>query len=920
MPNYKSTLNIPKTPFPMRPAPDVVDGIQQKWTRLNIVQQLAARDNNNSCQKFILHDGPPFANGKLHLGHALNKILKDIFVRYYSGQGMLVQWICGWDTHGLPIELAVTKAHPELKTATPCLLRAACNRYANEQINLQIDQFQQLGLLTDLRQHWKTNSWSYEWSQLQVYQKIVSDQLIYRFYRPVHWSPAAQSVCAENEIEYQIRPVRSLFIAFPVAAASIPATISLPSGIKFLIWTTTPWTIPANQALAIGENYEYSLVAAADDYYIIANALIKHVQTQCNWTNVKIIQSISPQDLIKLKAIHPLYQKTVPVLFGHHVVLELGTGVVHIACGFGDDDFLIGQKYNLKLIAPIDDHGHFTADINDELLVGRFYLATNKIIEQRLAAANYLVGVWDTENPVAIDWRNNKPTFYRATYQWFINLNKVKPNILQNLAATTWHPTWARKNIQQMIVERKTWCFSRQRKWGVPIIAFYNKKQEPQLNSELVKFALNKLATNQNLDLWFEKPADYFLPPQYQNQGWTKEQDIMDVWFDSGVSHNFALNQNNQTQRSDLIIEGCDQFRGWFNSSLIVGTINNNHAPYKNVMVHGFVNDENGHKLSKSKGNFVDLITLIKNYGIDILRLWVATIDTSGDVRISATMMKQIQEYYRKVRNTLRFMVGNLTDFNVDRDFTTPAEVDQFMIKELMIVAKKVQAFYDEYHLHLAFKEIINFINQIFANFYLNLTKDILYIELIDNHRRRQVQSTLYIIYRKLIDLIKPILPFLTEEIHSHVHFYKKTTSIHLETNYFIPIVIATNVHTKWKRLMELRSDINQALEQARQTGVIKSTSSAYVKIFAKNPTDNEFLKTPNLDQYFGVAKLVVADHCDDWDDFKLCLLNITAASGVKCMRCWNFVSAYVAPELCDRCTKIMKQLAIAEGKNHDHC
>lgn len=912
--NYKDTLLMPKSNFEMRANLSQKEAsIQNFWSESQLYQNLINRNQKNN-KPFILHDGPPYANGDLHMGHALNKILKDFLIRYYNTNGFYAPYIPGWDTHGLPIEQAVTSSGVDRKAISISEFREKCRDYAAKQVDSQKAQFQKLGLLTDFKQYYVTYDQKYEAEQIRLFAKMIEKEVVYRNLYPVYWSPSSESALAEAEIEYINKKSPSIFVAFNL--------INDPNS-AVVIWTTTPWTIPANQLLAVNQHFSYDLIKVDTKQYYVAKDLLEKFAKEAKIENYQIIKEVSGKDLVGLKAYHPLYQRETLIVHGDHVNLDSGTGIVHTAPGFGVDDFGLGLKNNIKIIVPIDDQGKFTKEVNDDLLVGQFYDDTNKDIVTRLKNNGNLVGFnWITHS-YPHDWRTKKPVIYRATRQWFIAISKLKPEILQALANVNFFPEWGKKRMTLMTQNRSDWVISRQRAWGVPIPIFYSEKYTPILDSKVVNHVAD-LFEKYGSNIWYQKPAKELLPENYThpdspNNIFTKETDIMDVWYDSGVSHLAVIKANHLPWPVDLYLEGNDQFRGWFNSSLITGVVSDHVSPYKTALAHGFVNDEKGNKMSKSLGNVLNVKDVIQDYGVDILRLWVASVDFQDDTRIGSEILKQVSENYRKIRNLLRFLLGNLFDFDAkafeQQDFSITfndlAEVDQYILVKLNQLIVDAHNYYRTYQFNSFYHAILNFVTNDLSAFYCDISKDILYLNTADDKRRKQIQITMYYLVKTLISLLNPILPHTTEEAYQSLKakaWDNPGTSLMLEL-FVQPWEIKNNeaILNKWNLFIQLRSDVNQAISQAQVKGIIKNTLESEVAIKLK--PEAEILSDINNEE---LSKLLIVSDAY-WDNnlvseftSSIAEIKVTLKQGIKCPRCW-LVYQNLATDVCQRCANVLK-------------
>lgn len=901
--NYKDTLLMPNTLFEMKA--NLIEKekkIQLEWLRTKIVS--VRYKHNIKRPTFILHDGPPYANGDLHVGHALNKILKDFIVRYYNQKGFYSPLICGWDTHGLPIETAVFKNGVDRKSIHPVVFRQICRKYALEQIEQQIKQFSCLGLFSDFNKKYITLDLEYELEQLRLFKTMVQKKLIYRQLKPIYWSTSSESALAEAEIEYEELVVPSVYVTFTVTTGNN----IINAGTKLLIWTTTPWTIPMNQMLAVGKDIIYIEVIVNDEKYLFVKSLLKQLQTLMNWEKIKIVQEVVGKKIVGIITKHPLYERDSPVVIGDHVAIEIGTGIVHTASGFGEDDFLIARANNIPIFVPLDDTGKYTAEVADDRLLGVYYEDANKMISQWLKKNGSLLKLKFIKHLHPIDWRTKKPVIYRATAQWFMSIEKIKLFLLNEIKNVKWNPQWASKRMEAMIENRQDWCISRQRLWGVPIIAFYDENKQPQFSVELIEHVINLFIKAKTTDIWFEWSTDQLLPLAYQNRNWQKEQDIMDVWFDSGVSNLAIMKAYNLPHPVSVYFEGIDQFRGWFNSSLITSVVATGHAPYKIVLSHGFVNDEKDRKMSKSSGNVISPLTIIEQYGADILRMWVASVDYRDNVKIGPKILKQIVEIYRKIRNTLRFLLANLNDFNVAIDLqTTLAEVDYYVLYLACEFKQKINKSYEEFNFNNVYMLINNFVTKTLSKFYLDFIKDILYIEEITSQRRRSVQTILYYLYRILVDVLKPIIPHTVEESHCFITYPNKQSSVHLEENFTLTIPIESKLITKWDQVLKLRNDVNKELERRREQKEIKKSLECQVIIFLKPPyADLTTIK--DLCKIFIVSEIIFTNDNRNLTEYETSYLKVQEKTGLKCQRCWIVYEQLNVNknEICNRCFQIL--------------
>jgi isoleucyl-tRNA synthetase len=894
--SYKDTLHMPQTDFPMRGNLGQTEPVRQAgWQEHKLYEQLLTQNKDKPL--FVLHDGPPYANGDIHMGHALNKILKDFVVRYKNMAGFLAPYTPGWDTHGLPIENALTKKNNINRKAMPVAeFRALCSAYANEQILRQKDQFLRLGVIGDFENFYATNQPQYEALQLQVFATMVEQGLIYKGLKPVYWSPSSETALAEAEIEYHDHHSPSIYVAMPVVDGK-----GLVDGAEIVIWTTTPWTIPANLANCVGPLIDYALLEADGRKLLVGHALVETLTKQLGWQSVHQLKLLQGKDLEGVTYRHPLYDRVSPVILGDHVTTEDGTGIVHTAPGHGADDFLVGKLYGLDVYSPVNAQGVFDADTGYE---GQFVFDANPKITADLEAKGALLGRRDVYHSYPHDWRTNKPIIFRATPQWFASIEGLKSKLLQAVKDTTWMPAWGELRMTNMIKDREEWCISRQRVWGVPIPAFYAEDGTAILDPVVIRHVAT-LFGEQGSNIWFEQAANDLLPQGYTHPGspngrFTKETDIMDVWFDSGTSHHGGLIPfGYENQQVDLYLEGSDQYRGWFNSSLSTFVATHGTAPYKAVFSHGFINDEQGKKMSKSLGNGIDPADITKQMGADILRLWVASVEVQQDVRISQNLLTQVSEQYRKVRNTLRFLLGNLSGFNpkeaVSYDKLDP--IDQLTLQELTQLSNAVQDAYDSYSFDDVFRLINQYVNDL-SGFYLDFTKDILYIEEAKSERRLSVQTVYYQITDSLIRLINPILPHTADEALSYLPYPSASFAQLLAMPKRQPV--DENVIHQFAKFYSLRDDILKSLEEARNEKVIGKSFEAHVTLRLNSEWQTYLTSlNTNLQQALIVSQLSIVDG----DSVSI---EVAKADGSTCERCWQVVP-HVDEGLCSRCASIVR-------------
>ncbi len=896
--NYKETLLMPETSFQMRGnLPENEKKQREKWEEMNLYDKV--REKNKGKTPFILHDGPPYANGDIHIGHAMNKILKDFINRYKMMSGYDMIYIPGWDTHGLPIEQAVTNSGIDRKSMSKADFRALCEKYAYEQIAKQMKGFKELNVLADWDHPYITLQKEMEARQIEVFATMAKKGLIFKGLKPVYWSPSSESALAEAEIEYHDRKDPSIYVAFPV----VEGNDIVKEGDNLVIWTTTPWTLPCNTGIAVSKKFDYAKVLANGKYYIVANELLESLAKEFGWEDYKVEKVFTGDKITGIKYKHVFMDRIAPVVDGFHVTLEAGTGLVHMAPMYGADDFIIGKENNLEMINGIDDQGVLNEYSGE--FSGLFFEDANKAITTKLDELGVLLKLKFITHSYPHDWRTKKPVIFRATKQWFCSIDKIRDELLNELENNVkFHTEWGKKRLYNMIHDRGDWCISRQRVWGVPIPIFYNEDGSEIIDYDVMMHVAD-LFRKYGSNVWFEREAKDLLPKGYKNPAspngnFTKEEDIMDVWFDSGSTWNGVLIEQGLPYPSDVYLEGSDQYRGWFNSSLICGVAVTGKAPYKELVSHGFTLDGKGNKMSKSLGNVIVPADMIRLHGADILRLWVASTDYTEDVRISDELIKQVKESYRKIRNTYKFMLGNLKDFDPTKDSIKYEDMpyyDKYMMNELNIFTKNVLEEYEGYNFQNVYKLVNNFVSFTLSNFYLDFTKDILYIEKENSLVRRSVQTVLYNILNNEVRLLAPILPYTSEEVYNLLPHTKD--SVHLTD---MPEVItykdSTEVLELFKLFFELKEKVNKKLEEARNEKLIGSALEAVVKINldAKYNEVKEKLGSC-LHQLFIVSKV---EYTTDGEEVK-----VEKSNGEKCNRCWNYVE-HLNDDICDRCYNIL--------------
>ncbi|MBF0841583.1 isoleucine--tRNA ligase [Staphylococcus lentus] len=914
--DYKDTLLMPKTSFPMRGGlPNKEPQIQAEWDEKDLFNKIL--EKNKGKTPFILHDGPPYANGNLHMGHALNKILKDFIVRHKAMTGYYAPYVPGWDTHGLPIEQALTNKGVKRKEMSVAEFREKCEEFALEQIEVQKSDFKRLGVNGDWQNPYITLKPEFEAAQIRVFGEMAAKGLIYKGKKPVYWSPSSESSLAEAEIEYKDKKSPSIYVAFKV----VDSKGVVDEDASFVIWTTTPWTIPSNLGIAVNPELTYVQVNVEGKKYVVAEALLDAVCEDLDWNKETIVREkeFKGSELEYVTAQHPFIDRTSLVILGDHVTTDAGTGCVHTAPGHGEDDYVIGQKYDLGVISPIDDKGVFTEEAGE--FAGQFYDKANKTITEKLDEVGALLKLSFFSHSYPHDWRTKKPVIFRATEQWFASISKVRQDILDAIDTTKFKIDWGKTRLYNMIRDRGEWVISRQRVWGVPLPVFYSENGDIIMTEETINHVAD-LFEKHGSNVWFEREAKDLLPEGFTHEGspngvFTKETDIMDVWFDSGSTHRGVLETRPElSYPADIYIEGSDQYRGWFNSSITTSVATRGISPYKMLLSHGFVMDGEGKKMSKSLGNVIVPDKIVKQMGADIARLWVSSVDYLADVRISNEILKQTSDVYRKIRNTFRFLLGNVNDFNPATDsvsYDEMLEIDQYMHNRLNQFIGKTLSHYEAYDYLDIYQDIQNFINVDLSNFYLDYGKDILYIEKVDSLKRRSMQTVLYETLVKLTKLLAPIIPHTADEIWGHIPHVEEE-SVHL-TDMPEPHEIDTVLMEKWSQFMKLRDDVNRALEVARNEKVIGKSLEAHITLSNSSEFDTvDFLsKFNDLNQLFIVSKVDVVDELTEGTEYELVKVKVDHAEGEKCQRCWNYSdqlgSVNGLDHLCPRCQSVVATL-----------
>ena len=921
--DYNQTLNLPKTDFPMRGnLPKREPETLEKWENERLYYKMI--EKNQGKPLYVLHDGPPYANGEIHLGTALNKTLKDFIIKYKNMSGFCAPYVPGWDTHGLPIELKAMKSiGVENGAIPPVELRKHCHDFALTHVKNQMKQFKRLGTLGDYDDPYLTLKPEYEARQVEVFGEMAKSGYMYKGLKPVYWCPDCKTALAEAEIEYSDDPCHSIYVKFRVADdKGIFSAMGLDiSNIYFVIWTTTTWTIPGNLAVCLGPEYNYTLVNANGEYYVMAEELVKTTMETAGISEYTTTGCFTGAELEGMKTQHPLYDRLSPIITGDHVTLESGTGCVHTAPGYGVEDFEVCKKYDdIGIIVCVDENGKQTAEAGE--FEGMDTNTANKAIAKKLEENNALLAIQKIVHPYPHCWRCNSPIIYRATEQWFCSVNGFKDKAIKAIEDVKWIPEWGEDRIKGMVRDRSDWCISRQRTWGVPIPVVYCKDcGKPIVNDKTIK-AIADMFRKEGADSWWLRDTSEFIPADVKCEcgcgEFTKEYDIMDVWFDSGVSHSAVMEQYDCLRwPADLYLEGADQYRGWFQSSLLTSVVYKGTAPYKAVCTHGWVVDGEGKTMHKSLGNGIAPNEITDVYGADILRLWVASSDYHSDIRVSQPILKQLSEAYKKIRNTARFILGNLGNgkgFNPDTDSVPDeklTELDKWALMKLDSVIDKVNEGYNNFDFHIAFHAIHNFCVIDMSNFYLDIIKDRLYCEKEDSEIRRSAQTAMYRILSAVARLSAPIISFTAEEIWSYMPHSSSDDAESIFLNQMPEksgIEFTDDFISKWEFIYSNREAVNKVLEEKRNEKVIGKSLEAKILIHCNSENAEKYQSiSDHLAEILIVSDVEVsADRNDSETEFE-----VLRAEGEKCERCWTYSKTVGSdsehPTLCERCCKAVR-------------
>jgi len=919
--NIKETLNLPQTSFSMKARlPQKEPELIKKWEAMNLYGKIQKK--RTKAPTCILHDGPPYANGNIHLGTALNKILKDFIVKTKTMQDYKSPYLPGWDCHGLPIEIKVDQLLGKRKKDLSIIeIREECKKYALKYVAIQRDQFKRLGVFGEWSKPYLTMDLEYEANVLRFLGSFFAAGNIYKGKRPVHWCPHCRTALAEAEIEYKDRPSPSIYVKFSMITDLSKKYPALKGkDVYVLIWTTTPWTLPANLAIAFHPDFEYGAFQADGDVYVSAKRLIPVIAEEFGLKDPKILVTFLGREMEGLKARHPFIDRESLFVMADYVTLDQGTGCVHTAPGHGYEDYLTGLAYDLDIYTPVDSEGNFVSQV--DRYGGMNVFEANAKINEDMKKDGSLLWEGEITHSYPHCWRCKNPVIFRATAQWFIAMDKndLRKKAIDEIKKVRWIPPWGEERILNMVEARPDWCISRQRSWGVPIPAFYCHDCEQILAGEEITLKIADIFAEEGSNAWYTRKVEELLPqnikcPQCGSQKFNKENNILDVWFESGASHNVLGKREDLPWPSDLYVEGHDQYRGWFNSSLFVGVAAKGRSPYKTVITHGFVLDEQGRGMSKSLGNFIEPEEIISQNGAEILRLWVAMLNYKEDARFGNEILQRLIEAYRKIRNTWRFLLGNLYDFNPDEDMIAAQDMeplDRWILEKSSMMGRRVLKAYEDYEFHIVFHTIYNLFTVELSAFYLDVLKDRLYCSGKTSQIRRSAQSALFHLLRRTLVLMAPLLPFTTEEAWEAMpDFKRKIESIHLE---LFPSLegkwLPSDIFKDWEKLIDVRNQVLKELEKSREEKLIGNSLEAEVTL--EVPISLQDLLSSyehQLSSLFIVSAVVLTPSSEE--ELKI---KVRTAPGKKCPRCWNF-SPYVGqsqeyPEFCQRCEDVVRKMS----------
>jgi len=929
--DYKKTLNLPKTAFPMKAnlvkkEPEMLE----KWEQMNLYQLI--RESSKGRKQYMLHDGPPYANGNIHMGTAFNKILKDIIIKSKQMSGFDAPYVPGWDCHGLPIEHKVDKElGPKKADMSQVEIRQECRKYAENFINIQRDEFVRLGVLGEWDSPYLTMNYPYEATIVREFGKFATNGSLVKSKKPNYWCMSCQTALAEAEVEYGDHTSPSIFVKFPMISDLAELYPALKGkNVSVVIWTTTPWTLPANLAIALHPDLQY-VAAETEDHgvLILAKGLLDMCMDTFGIKTYDVLVELEPKDLENLEAKHPLYDRSSVIVLATYVTLEAGSGCVHTAPGHGREDYETGLAYNLDVYSPVDDSGCFTPDV--EFFNGLQVFEANRVVNDKLTEMGALLKEENITHEYPHCWRCKKPVIFRSTEQWFIAMGKndLRQKALKSINSVSWIPSWGQERIYNMIENRPDWCISRQRSWGVPITVFFCKDCGAQVVSQEIIDHVCGLVEENGADIWFSEPEEKLVPPgtkcpECGGEKLKKETDILDVWFDSGVSYAAVMEARGYLDSpSDLYLEGSDQHRGWFHSSLLCSVGTRGDAPYRNVLTHGFVVDGKGKAMHKSAGNVIAPKKLIKQYGAEIVRMWVAGEDYRDNIRLSNEILQRLTEAYRRIRNTCRYLLGNLSDFDTETDrvpYERMEELDRWALHQLQELSARVLGAYEGFNFHLVYHNLHNFCVLDLSSFYLDIIKDRLYTSPEKSEVRRSAQTAMNEILETLVRLMAPVLSFTADEIWQHMGGNGRPASIHADL--FVPINEGykdSELTERWDAIIAVRKEATKVLELARKEKKIGHPLDAAVTIGL--PPELMDVLTPYKDQFRTIlivssAEIVAAGALADGiesDTIEGLKVKVTSSSDQKCERCWihdpTVGQDNEHPTICKRCLDVLDEI-----------
>ncbi len=936
MTDYKKTLNLPRTSFPMRAnlpqnEPKMIDF----WAQTGAYEQMIA--SPGAQRSFVLHDGPPYANGHIHLGTAMNKILKDIIVKSRNLQGQSAQYVPGWDCHGLPIELKVEQERQASEKDPDTLqIRKKCREYALKYLDIQREEFRRLGVLGKWEQPYLTMHPEYEAATAKELGRFMERGNVKRHKKPIYWCPSCETALAEAEVEYGDHSSPSIYVRFPVPDPRIAERFPEVDALSLFIciWTTTPWTIPSNQAVAVHPDFDYVLVRVGDEAFILAEKLLQDCSAKFGWSEPEVMSRFKGSQLEGFEAEHPFYSRSAVIVLADYVTLETGTGCVHTAPGHGQEDYETGLRYDLDIYAPLDDQGRFLEDV--DFFAGLTVFEANPVVIEKIRDNAHLLAHEEISHSYPHCWRCKKPVIFRATTQWFISMdhNDLRTRTLEAIdRKVRWIPSWGRQRIRNMIAHRPDWCISRQRSWGVPIIALIcNRCNEAYSDPQWVFSIVDRFAQHERgADYWFETPVQDVIPegltcPSCQGADWRKETDILDVWFDSGTSYAAVLEKREECSfPADMYLEGSDQHRGWFHSSLLAAMGTRDVPPYASVLTHGFVVDGEGKKMSKSIGNVIAPQDIISKYGAEILRMWVSSENYQEDLRISEDILKQLVDNYRRIRNTCRFMLGNLSDFSPEDnalDIQQMLPFDRYVLNIFLDKHAQILKWYDHYELHKVFHTLHNLCVNELSAFYLDILKDRLYVSSQDSHERRSAQTALFHILLMLVQDMAPILSFTAEEVYQHLPGTIRDSSpsvFGFSRSSIQKTPVSDEEKALWDMICLVRQEVTKAIEPKRKQGIVGHSLDVSLTLYLEDGLYQQMTDVAtSLREIFILSQVAVLPRDQAPDDVYVSeavpglSIGISPAAGQKCPRCWVFsetLDKADPDQVCPRCSAVLEEL-----------